>query len=94
MGKAEAWDGTGHLGFDPAHTVALLCGPEIMMRYAVRELARRGVEAEAIHLSMERNMKCAVGLCGHCQYGPYLVCRDGPVFSLPQVAELMAVREM
>jgi len=80
--------------FDPTHTVALLCGPEIMMRYAVRELGRRGVPEEAIHLSMERNMKCAVGFCGHCQYGPHFLCKDGPVFPLPRVARLMEVREM
>jgi NAD(P)H-flavin reductase len=66
-------------------TVALLCGPEIMMRYVIRELETRGVGASETYLSMERNMKCAVGFCGHCQLGPYFVCKDGPVFPLSQM---------
>lgn len=65
----------------PRQTVALLCGPEIMMRYAIRELDQRGLPQDRIYLSMERNMKCAVGFCGHCQLGPYFVCKDGPVFA-------------
>jgi NAD(P)H-flavin reductase len=69
-----------HIRLEPERTTALVCGPEIMMRYVVRELLVRGVSAEGIHLSMERNMKCAVGFCGHCQLGPYFVCKDGPVF--------------
>ena len=64
----------------PKQTIALLCGPEIMMRYAIRELEQRGLPQDRIFLSMERNMKCAVGFCGHCQLGPYFVCKDGPVF--------------
>jgi NAD(P)H-flavin reductase len=64
----------------PAETVALLCGPEIMMRYASRELEARGIPRSQIYLSMERNMKCAAGFCGHCQLGPFFVCKDGPVF--------------
>ncbi len=66
-------------GFDPADTVALLCGPEIMMRFTAQALVDRGVDAGAIRLSLERNMQCGVGLCGHCQLGPLLLCRDGPV---------------
>jgi NAD(P)H-flavin reductase len=66
--------------FDPLNTTALICGPEIMMRFTALELEKRGVAAEHIYVSMERNMKCAVGFCGHCQYGPYFVCKDGPVF--------------
>jgi NAD(P)H-flavin reductase len=69
-----------HIRLEPERTTALLCGPEIMMRYVVRELLVRGVAEENVHLSMERNMKCAVGFCGHCQLGPYFVCKDGPVF--------------
>lgn len=65
---------------EPERTTALVCGPEIMMRFVVRELLARGVSEAQIHLSMERNMKCAVGFCGHCQLGPYFVCKDGPVF--------------
>ncbi len=69
----------------PERTVALVCGPEIMMRHVVRELESRGLAASDIHLSMERNMKCAVGFCGHCQLGPYFICKDGPVFSLNKI---------
>jgi NAD(P)H-flavin reductase len=69
-----------HLRLHPAQTVAMLCGPEIMMRYAIHELEMRGLAAANMYLSMERNMKCAVGFCGHCQLGPLFVCKDGPVF--------------
>jgi NAD(P)H-flavin reductase len=84
----------GRAGFDPAQAVAMLCGPEIMMRFAARDLARRGVAADDIWVSMERNMKCAVGLCGHCQLGPDFVCTDGPVFALPRVQDRWLVREL
>lgn len=70
----------------PTQTVAMICGPEIMMRYVVRELSQRGLPAENVYLSMERNMKCAVGFCGHCQLGPYFVCKDGPIFSYKDMA--------
>lgn len=66
--------------FAPAHTVALICGPGVMMRFCVLELLNHGVQAENIHISMERNMKCGLGLCGHCQLGPTFICKDGPVF--------------
>ncbi|MFZ6182801.1 FAD/NAD(P)-binding protein [Nannocystis pusilla] len=79
---------------DPAATVALLCGPEVMMRFAVRELERRGVPREQAHVSMERSMKCGVGFCGHCQYGPTFVCKDGPVFRFDRVERLFYVREI
>jgi len=79
--------------FDPASAVALTCGPEIMMRFAAKELLRRGMAPERVWLSMERNMKCGVGSCGHCQYGPDFVCRDGPVFRYDRVAGRLGVRE-
>ena len=79
---------------DPAATVALLCGPEVMMRFAVRELERRGVPRERIHVSMERSMKCGVGLCGHCQYGPTFVCKEGPVYRFDRIERLFYVREI
>ncbi|MDC0720865.1 FAD/NAD(P)-binding protein [Nannocystis bainbridge] len=79
---------------DPAATVALLCGPEVMMRFAVRELERRGVPHERIHVSMERSMKCGVGFCGHCQYGPTFVCKDGPVYRFDRIERLFYVREI
>lgn len=80
--------------FDPASTVAMVCGPEVMMRFTVQALETRGVRAENIYLSMERNMKCAAGFCGHCQYGPTFICKDGPVFPYNRIRPLMAVREI
>jgi NAD(P)H-flavin reductase len=79
---------------DPASTVAMVCGPEIMMRFAVQSLGERGVPAERIHVSLERNMHCAVALCGHCQLGTTLICRDGPVYAWPDVAPLLEVRDL
>jgi NAD(P)H-flavin reductase len=83
-----------HLRLHPAQTVALICGPEIMMRFVVRQLEARGVPASEIYLSMERNMKCAVGSCGHCQLGPYFVCKDGPIFSYEQMRGWMDKHEL
>lgn len=74
-----------YLRMQPGQTAAFICGPEVMMRFVIRELETRGVPAEQIALSMERNMKCATGFCGHCQLGPYFVCKQGPVFSWPQL---------
>ena len=84
----------GAVEFDPAETIAMACGPEVMMRFAHRELARRGVPEPRVYLSLERNMKCAVGLCGHCQFGPTFICKDGPVFTADQVLPLLQVREL
>lgn len=72
--------------FDPAHATAMLCGPEVMMRFTLLELEQRGLGRERIYLSMERNMKCAIGFCGHCQYGADFICKDGPVFRYDHVA--------
>jgi NAD(P)H-flavin reductase len=80
--------------FDPYNTVAMVCGPEMMMRFTVLELERRGVPAAKVWLSLERNMKCGVGLCGHCQCGPRFICRDGPVFPCVDVWDLMSRREL
>jgi NAD(P)H-flavin reductase len=77
--------------FDPGRTVAFLCGPEVMMRYGVRILERRGLPDRRVFVSMERNMKCAVGLCGHCQFGPEFVCKDGPIFPWARVRRLFQV---
>ena len=79
---------------DPSNTIAMVCGPEIMMRYAVIELQKRGVPEEQIYISMERNMKCGVGLCGHCQFGPTFICKDGPVFPYHQVRDWLRKREI
>jgi NAD(P)H-flavin reductase len=78
-------------GFDPDRAVAMLCGPEVMMRFGVRALERRGVPIENLHVSLERNMKCAIGYCGHCQLGGRFICRDGPVFRYDRVASLLTV---
>ncbi|HTF34585.1 MAG TPA: FAD/NAD(P)-binding protein [Myxococcota bacterium] len=78
--------------FDPSRTVLLMCGPEIMMHYAIQNLRRRGLSSERIFVSLERNMKCAVGLCGHCQLGPEFVCKDGPIFRLSRVERLLFMR--
>jgi NAD(P)H-flavin reductase len=80
--------------FDAATVTALIVGPEIMMRFAVQAFVDRGVPPERIHLSMERDMKCGIGHCGHCQLGPTLICRDGPVYSYDRLAPLLAVREL
>lgn len=80
--------------FDPANTIAMACGPEIMIRYSVREFKDRGLSEDDIYVSLERNMKCAVGLCGHCQMGAELICRDGPVYPHSRVGKLLEVREI
>lgn len=80
--------------FDPGATVAMVCGPEVMMHYSVMDLRKAGIAPGNIHLSMERNMKCAVGLCGHCQFGPSFICKDGPVFRYDRIAGLFGKREI
>jgi NAD(P)H-flavin reductase len=79
---------------DPAHTVAMVCGPEIMMRFTVQELQKRGIADDRIYLSLERNMKCGIGLCGHCQLGPTFVCKDGPVFRYSDIGTWFRKREV
>jgi NAD(P)H-flavin reductase len=81
-------------GFDPATVVAMLCGPEVMMHFSVLALARKGVAGDRIWVSMERNMKCAIGHCGHCQFLPHFVCKDGPVFRYDRIAPLFDVKEL
>ena len=78
----------------PASSVAMVCGPEIMMRFVTRELETQGLSRDNIYLSMERNMKCAVGFCGHCQYGPHFICKDGPVFRYEQIRKLLEKYEL
>jgi NAD(P)H-flavin reductase len=80
--------------FEPANTVALICGPEVMMRFTALELEKRGVPLARIFVSMERNMKCAVGFCGHCQYGPDFICKDGPVFPYERIRAILMRREI
>jgi NAD(P)H-flavin reductase len=99
---APGWDGPvgvvtkliERARFDPARTLAMICGPEVMMRFAAAALRERGVPAEAIWVSLERGMVCGVGHCGHCQLGPLLICRDGPVFRHDTVQRLLRVPEL
>jgi NAD(P)H-flavin reductase len=79
---------------DARHTTAFVCGPDVMMRFAARDLRALGIPAAKINLSLERNMQCGARLCGHCQLGPLFVCSDGPVFRLDQIAHLMEVEEL
>jgi NAD(P)H-flavin reductase len=72
----------------------MVCGPEIMMRFVVRELEMQGLSRDNIYLSMERNMKCAVGFCGHCQYGAHFICKDGPIFRYEQIRKLLEKYEL
>jgi anaerobic sulfite reductase subunit B len=94
----------GHIGvvttlldyapFDPNDAVAMVCGPELMMRFTAESLERRGVPTDRIQISLERNMRCGVGHCGHCQLGPLLLCRDGPVVGYDRAASLLIAREL
>jgi NAD(P)H-flavin reductase len=97
-------DWRGHVGvasallpgarFDASSAAAFVCGPEIMMRFTVRALLARGLTPDRIHVSLERNMRCGVGHCGHCQLGPTLICRDGPVYSYAAAEPWLEVREL
>lgn len=79
---------------DPNNTYAFICGPEIMMKFSVKELLKRGFKSNRIFLSLERRMKCGVGLCGHCQMGPYFVCMHGPVFPLWFISKYFGVDQI
>jgi len=70
---------------DPKQTLVMTCGPEIMMRFVIYEALARRIPKESIFLSMERNMKCAIGFCGHCQFGPTFICKEGPVLSFAAI---------
>jgi NAD(P)H-flavin reductase len=80
--------------FDPASAVALVCGPEVMMRFTVAALAQSGLDSDRVYVSLERNMQCAIGHCGHCQLGFTLVCRDGPVYRWSELERWLAIREL
>lgn len=98
---APGWDGRVGLvttllasaGFDASHCRVLMCGPEIMMRFTARSLDELGVDPASIWVSLERNMQCGLGWCGHCQLGPLLLCRDGPVVRYLEASILMNERE-
>ncbi len=97
----ESW--RGHVGVvpmmfyklrpDPRQTVVFTCGPEIMMRFVIYEALARRIPKERIYLSLERNMKCAVGFCGHCQFGPFFLCKEGPVLSFDRIEPFFGVEE-
>ncbi|BBM88248.1 FAD/NAD(P)-binding protein [Candidatus Uabimicrobium amorphum] len=97
-------DWNGHVGvvtnlitrkdFAPHNVMVMVCGPEIMMHFSIRELLRREVKMDDIYVSMERNMQCAVGYCGHCQYGAKFVCKDGPVFCYADIQDSFRKREL
>jgi len=80
--------------FDPSNVVAMVCGPEVMMRFAVIELLKRGVTPDRTHVFVQRNMKCAIGFCGHCQYGPHFICKDGPIFRFDAVEPIFGKAEL
>jgi anaerobic sulfite reductase subunit B len=99
---SAGWDGEvgvvttlfNRLDVKPDQCSAFVCGPEIMMRFAARGLAARGVPADCVEVSLERNMRCGIGHCGHCQLGPLLICRDGPVADYAVAGPLLMAREL
>lgn len=96
------WDGQvgfvteliGPAPFDADSAVAMVCGPEVMMTHCARGLLDRGVAEERLYVSLERNMRCGLGFCGHCQLGGTLICRDGPVYSWASIGRALGVREL
>lgn len=74
--------------------IFFLCGPEPMMTHAAIELVGRQVNPENIYLSLERSMHCGVGWCGSCQFGPLLLCRDGPIVSWAKAGDLLSIAEV
>ena len=84
----------GKAPFDPLNSIAMICGPEIMMRFTAMALQKKGINNDRIYVSMERNMRCGIGLCGHCQIGPEFICKDGPVYSYDHIKELFLKREI
>ncbi len=97
----EKWDGLVgvvpilfyRLRMNPQKSIVMTCGPEIMIRFVIFEALARRIPPEQIYVSMEKNMKCGLGFCGHCQIGPYFVCKDGPVFSYGQIQPYFDVEE-
>jgi len=82
------------IAFDPSNCIAMICGPEVMMRFTALEFRKYGVPDASLFLSMERNMKCATGFCGHCQFGPEFICKDGPIFRYDRVRNWLNIREL
>jgi NAD(P)H-flavin reductase len=80
--------------FNPGNTTAIVCGPEVMMRVVARDLAARGLPETDVFVSLERNMKCGIGSCGHCQFGSHFICKDGPVVAYAEVAGRLGLDEL
>ena len=78
----------------PEDTISMICGPEIMMNFVVLSLLNKKVNSSNIYLSLEKNMQCGKGTCGHCVWGPYYMCKDGPVFNYEQIKHLLKIREL
>jgi NAD(P)H-flavin reductase len=97
----ESWNGRVgvvpmwfyHFRIDPRKTAVLTCGPEIMMRFVIYEALARRIPTNQIHISLERNMKCGQGACGHCQQGSFFICKDGPVFPFNVLESIFNVEE-
>ncbi len=80
------------INIDPDNILVMICGPEPMMKAAAVKSHQIGIDKAQIYLSLERNMSCALGHCGHCQMGDYFVCRDGPIFSYDEIEETLSLR--
>jgi NAD(P)H-flavin reductase len=78
----------------PGATRLVTCGPEVMMKYVARSALQRGITADRVWVSMERNMQCAVGLCGHCQWGREFICKDGPVLRYDRIHDYFNVESL
>ena len=87
-------DVIGKINFDPLKSVVFICGPEVMMKSSVNKLLGRGVPPEKIYLSMERNMNCGMGVCGHCMFGPFFICKYGPVLRYSDIRDFIDEREL
>lgn len=77
---------------DPEKTTVMVCGPEVMMWYTAKSAIEQGIPVDRIWLSMERNMNCAIGHCGHCQFGPSFICKDGPVLRYDRIASYLKIK--
>jgi NAD(P)H-flavin reductase len=102
-GDKGAW--SGHVGVvtlllerlplvRPDQTILMTCGPEVMMWYSIQTARERGLSETNLWMSLERNMNCAIGLCGHCQFGPTFICKDGPVFRYDRIAPFLEVKSL
>ena len=78
---------------DVQNAIAVVCGPPIMMRFVTMKLLEYGFKGDNIYLSMEKNMSCGIGKCGHCRIGPYYACKDGPVFTYDKIKEYHTIWE-